>query len=200
MHSKKKNLIISIIIIGVVVVLVFIAGTFYRYQDQHAITKQSLKTMLNSFEDISSITYDYSRVGRFDDSLGVQDWKNPNPKGYFLMTYRGDMEIGVKPELAKITISDQKISIDMGQIKILSHHINKDSLEVYDESANVFTKVKLKEYQAFQTSQKRQVEEEEKVKGTYQQVANKIRKQISTALKANDSIREKYHLEVIVGK
>ena len=84
------------------------------------------------------------------------------------MTYRGDMEIGVKPELAKITISDQKISIDMGQIKILSHHINKDSLEVYDESANVFTKVKLKEYQAFQTSQKKQVEEEEKVKGTYQ--------------------------------
>lgn len=120
MHSKKKNFIISIVIIGIVVVLVFIAGTFYRFQDQHAITKQSLKSTLSSLEEISSIAYDYSRVGRFDDSLGVENWKNQNPKGYFLMTYRGEMKVGVHPDQAKITISDKKITIDMGKIKVLS--------------------------------------------------------------------------------
>ena len=187
-------------IIGIVVVLVFIAGTFYRFQDQHAITKQSLKSTLSSLEEISSIAYEYSRVGRFDDSLGVENWKNQNPKGYFLMTYRGEMKVGVHPDQAKITISDKKITIDMGKIKVLSHHINQDSLEIYDESANVFTKAKLKDYSKFQSSQKKQVEAEEKVKGTYNKAAGKIRKQISTALQVNDTIREEYHLEVIIGK
>ena len=200
MHSKKKNFIISIVIIGIVVVLVFIAGTFYRFQDQHAITKQSLKSTLSSLEEISSIAYDYSRVGRFDDSLGVENWKNQNPKGYFLMTYRGEMKVGVHPDQAKITISDKKITIDIGKIKVLSHHINQDSLEIYDESANVFTKAKLKDYSKFQSSQKKQVEDEEKVKGTYNKAAGKIREQISTALQVNDTIREEYHLEVIIGK
>ncbi|MEE3309518.1 DUF4230 domain-containing protein, partial [Sharpea azabuensis] len=90
--------------------------------------------------------------------------------------------------------------IDMGKIKILSNHIDKDSLEVYDESANVFTKVKLKDYSKFQNEQRKQVEAEEKVKGTYNKAAGKIREQISTALQVNDTIREEYHLEVIIGK
>ena len=38
------------------------------------------------------------------------------------------------------------------------------------------------------------------IQGTYNKAAGKIRKQISTALQVNDTIREEYHLEVIIGK
>ncbi|WRK53352.1 DUF4230 domain-containing protein [Coprobacillaceae bacterium CR2/5/TPMF4] len=55
----------------------------------------------------------------------------------------------------KVDVSNDNITVSIPDIEILSNEIDESSIEVYDESRNIFNPISVNDYATFATSQKK---------------------------------------------
>ena len=97
---------------------------------------------------------------------------------------------------ADVQIQDHMITITLPEIEILSNAIDESSIEVYDETRNIFNPIKIEDYTAFATKQKQIVEEEAIENGLYSQAATKAQDVIIKLLNMIPDVAENYTIKV----
>ena len=80
--------------------------------------------------------------------------------------------------------------------EILSNEIDENSIEVYDESKNVFNPISINDYATFAKKQKEMVAEEAIENGLLSEAATKTQDAIKKYLNAIPNINENYTIEV----
>ena len=83
----------------------------------------------------------------------------------FIITYDGQIKAGVDLSKAQIDISGKTITVTLPDAQILSHEIDEDSIEVFDESTSIFNPLKVEDYTAFNKDQKSRMEKKAQEKG-----------------------------------
>lgn len=122
----------------------------------------------------------------------------PKSQSYYLITYDGILKLGVDLKKAKVSLSGDTISVNAGKLKVISHEIDEKSVDLYNESANVFTAITIKDQKGFEKKQKQNVINDAKGKGLYKEARAKARSMISTYLKAVPQIKSNYKVVVKV--
>ena len=114
----------------------------------------------------------------------------------FLITYDGKLKAGVKMDKIEVAINNNIITVSIPEIEILSNEIDESSIEVYDETKNVFNPISVNDYTTFAKKQKEAVAEEAIENGLLSEAATKTQSTIKKYLNAIPGIDGNYEIKV----
>lgn len=195
--GKTKKAIGGVIAILLVCVVIFFAGAFFgNRQSEPVITSTALTHQLQEVNDLAVLEYNYTKVGKFENSLTLNGWNIPLTKKSFLLTYAGKLTAGVSMEDAQVNVNNSTITVTLPEVEILSNVIDENSIEVYDETKNIFNPISIEDYTAFATQQKAAVEEEAIENGLLSEAATKTQSAIQKFLNMIPDIQENYEIKV----
>lgn len=195
--GKTKKAIGGVIAILLVCVVIFFAGAFFgNRQSEPVITSTALTQQLQEANDLAVLEYNYTKVGKFENSLTLNGWNIPLTKKSFLLTYAGKLTAGVSMEDAQVNVNNSTITVTLPEVEILSNVIDENSIEVYDETKNIFNPISIEDYTAFATQQKAAVEEEAIENGLLSEAATKTQSAIQKFLNMIPDIQENYEIKV----
>ncbi len=131
-----------------------------REPPEPVITTAMLTEQLQDAEKLVSVEYNYTNMGKFENHLDFYGWKVPFTTKSFIVSYDGTILAGVDLSRAGIEIDEsaKAVSITLPSSSILSHEIDQDSLEVFDESKNIFNQISVGDFSSFAADQKSAVE------------------------------------------
>ena len=90
MKMKNKFSLRSIIVIIVLVIVVFMGGMYFGGHSRPAkeeITSTALTQKIRDINELAVSEYDYTKVGKFSNSLKFNGWTVPLTQKSFLITY-----------------------------------------------------------------------------------------------------------------
>lgn len=191
MKNFKKILFILIFIL-----IAFISGIFFaNKQTEPEITSTLIQNRIEQASDLVTTKYHYTKVGKFENSLNLNGWSIPLTNKYFILTFEGEIQLGTDLSKANIEISDSTIHVTVDKPTVISNSIDESSIEVYDETKNIFNPISVSDYKAFAIKQKEKALSEAKKKGlmkTAQENTKKSIKQIISIIPDTDD----YNIEV----
>lgn len=191
MKNFKKILFILIFIL-----IAFISGIFFaNKQTEPEITSTLIQNRIEQASDLVTTKYHYTKVGKFENSLNLNGWSIPLTNKYFILIFEGEIQLGTDLSKANIEISDSTIHVTVNKPTVISNSIDESSIEVYDETKNIFNPISVSDYKAFAVEQKEKALSEAKKKGlmkTAQENTKKSIKQIISIIPDTDD----YNIEV----
>lgn len=197
--GKSKKAIGGVIAIIVLVIAIFFAGVHYASgSNNDKITSTTIKNQLTEINELALYSYDYSKVGKFSNKLSFNGWKIPLTKKTFIITYDGSIKAGIDLKQAKISIDNEQLNITLPAAKILSHEIDEKSIEVYDESSNIFNQISINDYKSFATKEKKKNEKEAISNGILEKSKTKAEQTLTTYLQAIPEIKDHYKLNITI--
>lgn len=195
---KKIWILITGILLGVILMLIPKAFLNFSGSSAPAISATTLKTSLEQASDLITTKYNYAKVGQFSNSLELNGWTIPFTEKNFILSYQGCAQLGVSMDEAVVDVNeeDKIISVQLPEIKILSNNIDESSIEIYNESTNIFNPIQVDDYVQFSLQQKQVVEDQLEEEGIFDQAKTDARQAVVSLLNMIPEIEENYTIEV----
>ena len=162
---------------------------FVKDDKEPEITRTVILERLEGASELITTKYYYSEIGKFENSLDMNGWDIPLTKKFFILTFEGEADLGVDLSKAKVNIEEEKILVELPEVKILNNTIDENSIEIYDESKNIFNPISINDYKNFATDQKEKVEKEIQSKNIYEESKE-------NTIKAIQNLFNEYDVEV----
>lgn len=195
--GKTKKAIGGIIAIILFCLLIFFAGMMYGGKDgEPQITSTALTQQLQEVNELATMQYNYTKVGKFENSLTLNGWDIPLTQKSFLLTYSGQLKAGIDMSKIEVNVDDQTIIVKLPAVQILTNIIDESSIEIYDESTNIFNPIRINDYKNFAIQQKDKVADEAIENGILSEAATKAQATIRKFLNMIPTIEDNYSIEV----
>lgn len=152
----------KLIIFGVILAIVCFAVGFFsggREEKPPVLSSITVENQLQQISQLATIHYSYTNMGQFENSNEFYGIKLPFTTKSFIVAYDGTITAGVDLTQAKVTVTDQKVTIALPAPQILSHEVDPNSLEVFDETTSIFNPITIEDYTGFQADQQGVMEE-----------------------------------------
>lgn len=196
--GKSKKAIGGIVAIIIFIAAVFYAGMLFGSDHEAEVTSTTIKNQLIEINELAVYSYEYSKVGKFSDNLTFHGWDIPLTQKSFLITYNGVLKAGINFEDTKITVNGDTIDIELPESTILSHEIDESSIEVYDETNNVFNQISINDYKTFATKEKDKNKEEAIANGLLEKADERVKEVLTTYLQSIPDIKDNYTVNITV--
>lgn len=195
--KKKRHWSLWIILILLIIIACLLAYNHYNNsKSQTPIESSIIKNRLTVAQDLTSVKYLYTNLGAFEQQKDFQGIKLPFTKKKFLVRYDGIISAGINLKDMKIDIEGNVIHIKLPEAKILSHELDEDSFEVFDEENSIFNPFSVSDFQEFQKKLKEEREEEAIKNGILVQAQQKAGTVIREILLTNPEISENYQIDI----
>ena len=112
----------------------------------------------------------------------------------FILTYDGTIKAGVDLDGAAVDISGTTVTVTLPEARILSHEIDEDSVEVFDEKASIFNPFTVEDFTSFQADQKAAMEERALSRGLLEEARSKAVSSVKQLLAA--ALPDTYTVEI----
>ena len=86
------------------------------------------------------------------------------------------------------------ITVTVPKAKILSHEIDEKSIEVFDETKNIFNQISITDYHQFAIDQKEKMETNVKEKGLIEEAQKKAETTIKTFITSSNRLSDDYEI------
>lgn len=162
MDLKAKILLIllTLLLICGAALAAFLCGLRLANREvEPQITGDLLASRLRSVQELVTVSYYYTNMGRFENQVDFYGWKVPFTTKSFIVSYDGVIKAGVDLDRLQVTVGNEEITVTLPESRIISHEIPEDSLEVFDESDNLFNHITIEDYTAFTRDQKSAMEQ-----------------------------------------
>ena len=164
--KKTKRIGIAIIALAAICLICFFVGRSAGRSDGISnIDAVVLENKLTEISELASVTYSYTNMAEFENSKDFYGIKLPFTTKGFIITYDGEIKAGVNLSNAEVKTAGRKITITLPDAEILSHEIDEDSLEIFDETTSIFNPLKVADYNRFNKDQKAAMEQKAIDKG-----------------------------------
>lgn len=196
--EKTKKLRLSdtlknIIIIVVIAAIFFFVGKIWPSGEEPTkITSDLLSQQIQSISELATVEYSYTNMGKFENQATFYGWNVPFTTKSFIISYDGKIKAGIDMSQVEVKINNRKISVNVPQAKILSHEIDEKSIEVFDETHNIFNQISITDYNQFALDQKENMEKKVLEKGLIQEAQDKAETSIQTFIQSSNHLSEEY--------
>jgi len=151
----------------VILVAGSIVGWFYL-RDGPRLEKASVQAIsgdviaekIAEISELAVLRYHYANAANFQDHAELNGWKVPFSTKSFTLKYNGEIKLGIDAGEVRVNIDEagKEIVITLPPVKILSHTIDESSIEVWDQTKNIFNPILIEDYAAFAVDQKKSIE------------------------------------------
>lgn len=187
----------NIIVIVVIAVVFFFVGKIWPSgEEPTAITSDLLSQQIQGISELASVEYNYTNMGKYENQASFYGWKVPFTTKSFILSYDGKIKAGIDMSLVEVHMSGKNINISIPEAKILSHEIDEKSIEVFDETKNIFNQISITDYNQFAIDQKESMENKAKEKGLLEKAQNKAQETIKTFVESMYSSDDEYKIEI----
>ena len=198
---NTKKTITSILFLMLIIALIFFAGMkFADRNSEPEISSTALAQQLQEVNELAVLDYNYTKVGKFENSLKLNGWSIPLTKKSFLLTYAGRIQAGVDMSAMEVNMKGKKSLVSLPEVRILNNVLDEKSIEVYDETKNIFNPISINDYKTFAAKQKERVEDEAIENGLLSEAATKAQSTIRKFLQMIPEIKDDYTIEVTFKK
>ena len=166
---RRMRLRTKLLLIAAAVVLVcgamlaaFLLGLRRGGQEETpVITSDLLGERLRSAQELATVAYYYTNMGRFENHVDFYGWKIPLTTKSFIVSYDGVIKAGVDLGGVEVEVDEtgKTVTVTLPDSGILSHEIPEDSIEVFDESDNIFNPITIEDYTGFTRDEKTAMEQ-----------------------------------------
>lgn len=191
----KKWSIAAVIAIILVLAGVFLGGTLFRNSSSPEISSDLIAGKLSDISEYASLEYRYTNVGKFEDQGDFYGWKVPLTTKSFIITYDGVMKMGVRGEDIEVKENGNQILVTLPPARILSHEIKEDSVQVFDQTQNIFNQIGVEDYTTFAAGQKKEMEKKALEDGLLQEAQTRTKHQLELFLEGIAGTDKKYKIE-----
>lgn len=178
-----KLLLITVVATAVAVSVIFVTvGRAKRTGGEAQVTSTVVKEKILRINELSTVKYMYTNVGKFSQSNDFYGYEIPFTTKSFLITYDGTIKAGVDMNNAEVSVTDSTVTLTLPAAKVLSHEIDEGSIEVYDETKNIFNPISVKDYTNFAATEKTKMEQKATSQGLLKEAAEKAKTNLSELL------------------
>lgn len=182
-RSKQINRLLKLVLFILVVALVFYAlGKYLGGGSKTTITSDLIETRLEEIAELASVNYIYKNMGQFENTSTFYGLTIPFTTKKFILSYSGEIKAGIDLSDIKVDLSEQTITVELPEAKILSHAIDEKSVTVFDEKTSLFNPIKIDDMTTFTADQKDQMEKEVIEKGLLVQARESAEKMLKSML------------------
>lgn len=153
-----------------------------------------LESQLTEIAELATVSYHYTNMSQFESSNNFYGVKIPFTTKRFILSYDGEIKGGVDLSKAAVEVSGTTVRVTLPETEILSHEIDQDTLEVFDEKTSIFNPFRVKEFNNFQADQKEIMEKKALAGGFLETAAEKAQNSVRYLLE--QSLPEGYTLIV----
>lgn len=156
MHPFKtvRYLLFGILLCAAVGIACFIGGRLSAGDSDAAeLSAVVLEQRLTDVRELATVTYAYTNMARFENSSEFYGVTLPLTTKSFILTYDGEIKAGVDLSKAQVKTGPDSVTVTLPEAEILSHEIDQDSVEVFDEKTSIFNPFTVEDYSAFQRDQ-----------------------------------------------
>ena len=120
-------------------------------QPTKEITVDLIKSEIKDIGELATIEYLYTDAGKFEDAKQLFGVNLPFTTKSFIAKWDGIVKVGVKIDkvIVEIDNENKEIIVHMPNAEILSHEIDNDSIETFDEKDGMFNKITVKDTREF---------------------------------------------------
>ena len=183
-NQTLKN-IIAIVIIALV--FFFVGKLWPSGEEPTKMTSDLLSQQIQNISELAVVEYNYTNMGKFENQATFYGWKVPFTTKSFIISYDGKIKVGIDMSLVEVKIKGKNISVSVPEAKILSHEIDEKSIEIFDETKNIFNQISITDYNQFAIDQKDKMETNVKEKGIIKESQEKTEKVITSFIKSSIS-------------
>lgn len=146
----------KLIVLGVVLAILCFAVGFFsggKQEKPPVLSSITVQNQLQQISQLATVRYSYTNMGQFENSNEFYGIKLPFTTKRFIVAYDGVITAGVDLSQAQVSVTDQKVTISLPAPQILSHEVDPNSLEVFDETTSIFNPITIEDYNGFQADQ-----------------------------------------------
>ncbi len=178
------------------VVVVFAAGAVWsRAGSATTVTSDLLSQRIRAVSELATVEYHYTNMGKFENQVDFYGWKVPLTRKRFIVSYDGVIKAGVNADKIAVQVRGKTVTVTLPAAEVLSHEIDDDSLQIFDETTNIFNPLKISDYTGFAADQKSAVESKATQNGLLTEAADKARDAVAHLLSLAPGM-EAYQIEV----
>ena len=178
----KQKLTLAGVLAAVLLAAFFLGAAWSGRESEPVITSDLLGQQLQTVQELVSVEYHYTNMGKFENQVDFYGWKVPFTTKRFLVSYDGLIKAGVDLSGATVEVDEvqKSVTITLPESRILSHEIPEDSIQVFDETRNIFNPITIEDYTGFTRDQKAEVEQRAIDEGLLTGASEKAREAVET--------------------
>ena len=185
LRTKLLLTVLALLLVGGLVMAAFLCGLSRGGREaEPVITGDLLGEHLRSAQELVTVAYYYTSMGRFENQVDFYGWKVPFTAKSFIVSYDGVIKAGVDLSQVQVEVDEirQAVTVRLPASRILSHEIPEDSIEVFDESDNLFNRITIEDYTGFTLDQKKAMEQRAEDNGLHTSADEKARAAVESLL------------------
>lgn len=196
---KVKKVIITAVAALVIIIGSFVGGSIWHNAQTPpapVISSELISQRLVGLSELASVKYLYTNMGKFEESNNFYGWEVPLTKKVFIVSYDGAITAGIDMQGLKVDVAANKVTVTLPPAKVLTHTIVDGSVEVFDESKNIFNPIKITDYTGFCEDEKAKIEEKAVANGLLAEAQTRAAETVKNLLEATNSPDAPYAIEV----
>lgn len=194
----KRKLTLAGVLAAVLLAAFFLGAAWSGRESEPVITSDLLGQQLQAAQELVSVEYHYTNMGKFENQVDFYGWKVPFTTKSFIVSYDGVIKAGVDLSTARVQVDEatRTITITLPEGQILSHEIPEESIEVFDETHNLFNPITIEDYTGFTRDQKAAMEQRAIEEGLLTEAGEKARTAVEAFLSLLPGM-DSYTLEIV---
>ncbi|MDR2767649.1 MAG: DUF4230 domain-containing protein [Treponema sp.] len=169
----------------------------------HTVVKEALP-----IGEYASLAYRYTSVVKDVSAKDLNGWTIPFTTRKYIFTYDGIMKLGI--DASQILVEETpptgagdtksgppEIRVILPSVKILSHEIIDDSIEVFDQSQTIFNQIKVDEAFRVTADRKREMEEKALASDAVDDAKASLAQQLGGLLGGLPGVKDKYSVTLL---
>lgn len=162
LRTKLLLILLAAVLVCGAMLAAFLLGLRQGGQEETpVITSDLLGEQLRSAQELVTVAYHYTNMGRFENHVDFYGWKVPLTTKSFIVSYDGVIKAGVDLGGVDVAVDEagKSVTVTLPDSGILSHEIPEESIEVFDESNNIFNPITIEDYTGFTRDEKAAMEQ-----------------------------------------
>ncbi|MFQ6861015.1 MAG: DUF4230 domain-containing protein [Beduini sp.] len=181
--KKYMKTIKQIVFVVIVAAISLTIGSFIGgKQSKPEITSDLITQQLRSASELTTLEYLYTNIGKFENNIDFNGWNIPLTTKEFVLSYDGVIKAGIDLEALEVKVEGQRIVVTLPQATITSHVIDEKSIQLFNESKNIFNQISVQDYVDFTKVLKEEKELDLETKGLLEQAQEKSKEVLTTLI------------------
>jgi hypothetical protein len=133
-------------------------------------------------KELSLVKYNYNGVISYKDAMKFLNMPVPLTEKSFLIRYNGYVKAGIDMSRASVSVSGKNVKVNLPKPTIQETVIDEKTIQVFDESMNIFNPTKVADYQKAIVGEKNKISQDALSKGIITESSDQAHQFITSLL------------------